>query len=312
MGNSDCCAEKNLEIIEYDTQIEEKNPEKICEIYLGIIEKINNKIIFGKENSINKSYLINLSNIPELIEIINNNIELIRNDNDNPKKYTNGEIKKNLKEKINVILSEIDKKIELISNEVKSLSELEFKQNDEANHYLKLCEPFKNEAIKYIENINKLELENFLNKKRASKIEFLILKLIYLIINPEDKAKIPGLILIKDLEIMQKDCFKKGPDIIKQKLVDRLDDLSLISTDILEDNKIFMEYPFNDLTEMEKKSNFHKNFFGFFKYFINCKKSYDIYEPFLKKYEETKKNKNSLIKKKERLENIKQQISMFI
>ena len=311
MGNSDCCEEKNLDLIEYDTQLEEKNPEKICEIYMDIIDKINNKIILRKDQTINKSYLTNLSNIPELIEIINNNIELIKNKDDNPDKSKNETIKKNLREKINIILSEIEQKIELISNEIKLLSELELKQNDEAIHYLQLREPFKNEAIKYINNINAIELGNFLNKKKPSKNEFLILKLIFLIINPEDKAKILGLILIKDLEIMHKECFKKGSNIIKKKMIDRLDDLSLITADIIEDFKLFMEYPYNDLAEMEKISNFHKNFFGFFLNFINCKKSYDIYEPFLKKYEEKKKKKKSLIKKKERLEIIKTQISML-
>ena len=308
MGNSDCCEENNLDIIEYESQIKDKSPEQIIEIYMGIIERMNKKIIFEKDQTINKSYLTNLSNIPELIENIKKNIELIKN---NQEKVKNEEIEKNLKEKIDIIISEIDQKIISISNEIKLLSELVLKQNDEANHYLKLCDPFKNEAIKYINEINEIELEKYINKKNPTKKEFMILRLIFLIINPEAKAKIPGLIIIKDLEIMKQECFNKGPDIIKQKLIERLDYLSVITPDFFEDNKLFTEFPYNDLLEMEKISNFHKNFFGFFQNFIKCKKSYDIYEPFLKKYEETKKNKKSLLKKKDRLETIKQQIIML-
>lgn len=308
MGNSDCCEENNLDIIEYESQIKDKSPEQIIEIYMGIIERMNKKIIFEKDQTINKSYLTNLSNIPELIENIKKNVELIKN---NQEKVKNEEIEKNLKEKIDIIISEIDQKIISISNEIKLLSELELKQNDEANHYLKLCNPFKNEAIKYINEISEIELEKYINKKNPTKKEFMILRLIFLIINPEAKAKIPGLIIIKDLEIMKQECFNKGPDIIKQKLMERLDDLSVITPDFFEDNKLFTDFPYNDLLEMEKISNFHKIFFGFFQNFIKCKKSYDIYEPFLKKYEETKKNKKSLLKKKDRLETIKQQINML-
>ena len=308
MGNSDCCEENNLDIIEYESQIKDKSPEQIIEIYMSIIERMNKKIIFEKDQTINKSYLTNLSNIPELIENIKKNIELIKN---NQEKVKNEEIEKNLKEKIDIIISEIDQKIISISNEIKLLSELELKQNDEANHYLKLCNPFKNEAIKYINEISEIELEKYINKKNPTKKEFMILRLIFLIINPEAKAKIPGLIIIKDLEIMKQECFNKGPDIIKQKLMERLDDLSVITPDFFEDNKLFTDFPYNDLLEMGKISNFHKNFFGFFQNFIECKKSYDIYEPFLKKYEETKKNKKSLLKKKDRLETIKQQIIML-
>ena len=230
MGNNQCCDENNLDIIEYDTHIEEKDPEKIAKAYIKVIEKIKNKLILIKENNINKSYLTNLSNIPELIEIINKNIELIEiNKNEN---QNNIEIKQNLKENIDSILKEIDQKYELLSKEIKLLSELEIKENDEVLHYLKLYEPLKNKAINYIDNINSKDLENYINIKRPSKKEYLFLRLIFLIINPEEKAKIPGLIITKDLEIIQNDFFKKGPDKIKQKFKDILDNLSLITFDI--------------------------------------------------------------------------------
>ena len=82
----------------------------------------------------------------------------------------------------------------------------------------------------------------------------MILKLIFLIINPEDVAKIPGIIFIKDLEIMHSECFKKGPVEIKKQLKNFNDKLSIITSDILEENKIFVEYPYNNLNEMEKIS----------------------------------------------------------
>ena len=34
MGNSDCCEENNLDIIEYESQIKDKSPEQIIEIYI--------------------------------------------------------------------------------------------------------------------------------------------------------------------------------------------------------------------------------------------------------------------------------------
>ena len=308
MGNSSCCAEKNLDIIEYDTQIAESNPEKIIDFYLGIMEKINKKILLRKEKNIDKSYLTNLSNIPELIEIINKNIELIENKHE---KDGGDMIKKNLNLKIDNILTEIEQQIETTSNKIKILSELELKEKEEINNFLQICEPDKKEAINYINNIDEKDLENFVNKKIPTKKEFLILKLIFLIINPEDVAKIPGIIFIKDLEIMHSECFKKGPVEIKKQLKNFNDKLSIITSDILEENKIFVEYPYNNLNEMEKISLFHKNFFGFFQNFIKCKKSYDNYLPILKKYEETKKEKESCIKKKARLEKIKQEIILL-
>ena len=106
MGNSDCCTNDNLDIITYDNQINEK------------------------KDIISKSYLTNLSNIPELIEIINKNIELTENNKDNVEHNIEGEVKNNLKEKIDIIIYEVEEKIKIVENEIKSLSELESKQNN--------------------------------------------------------------------------------------------------------------------------------------------------------------------------------------
>lgn len=173
-------------------------------------------------------------------------------------------------------------------------------------YYLNLYEPYKKKAINYIDNINTKDLKDFLNKKIPSKKEFSILKLIFLIANPGEEEKIPGLILLKDLEVMQEECFKKGPDQIKQKMIESLDDLSLISFDIFEKNKSFTNYPYKEMND------FHQNLFNFFHSFFDCKKSFDIYKPFLETYRETKKNKESLIKKKERLEKIIKEIKILL
>ena len=173
-------------------------------------------------------------------------------------------------------------------------------------YYLNLYEPYKKKVINYIDNINTKDLKDFLNKKIPSKKEFSILKLIFLIANPGEEEKIPGLILLKDLEVMQEECFKKGPDQIKQKMIESLDDLSLISFDIFEKNKSFTNYPYKEMND------FHQNLFNFFQSFFDCKKSFDIYKPFLETYRETKKNKESLIKKKERLEKIIKEIKILL
>ena len=306
MGNSDCCTNDNLDIITYDNQINEKNPKRIVDFYMKVIERINQKLINEKKDIISKSYLTNLSNIPELIEIINKNIELTENNKDNVEHNIEGEVKNNLKEKIDIIIYEVEEKIKIVGNEIKSLSELELKQNEEMIYYLNLYEPYKKKVINYIDNINTKDLKDFLNKKIPSKKEFSILKLIFLIANPGEEEKIPGLILLKDLEVMQEECFKKGPDQIKQKMIESLDDLSLISFDIFEKNKSFTNYPYKEMND------FHQNLFNFFQSFFDCKKSFDIYKPFLETYRETKKNKESLIKKKERLEKIIKEIKILL
>ena len=168
----------------------------------------------------------------------------------------------------------------------------------------------KKKSINFINNINNEDFKNFINQKNPSKKEYLILKLIFLIVNPEDKNEIPGLIIKKDLEIMDNLCFNKGINIIKQQLIERLDDISWISSEFLKENKIFIKHPYNDLKEMEKVSELYKNFFGYFNSLINYKMLYERYKPLLKKSEEIKASAYNLLKIKEEIERIKNKMNV--
>ena len=190
MGNSDCCEENNLDIIEYESQIKDKSPEQIIEIYMGIIERMNKKIIFEKDQTINKSYLTNLSNIPELIENIKKNIELIKNNQENNQ---NEEIKKNLKEKNNIIeklendinnykiiIQELSKDKSILIEEISELNQnlvnkIKPKLTKNENYLLSLEHQFnilKKENDSLIENDikQKAMIKNFKNKNKISKI----------------------------------------------------------------------------------------------------------------------------------------------
>ena len=309
MGNSDCCGDKNLDVVEYDIDLKGKPPEKIIESNIKAIGKIYEKLILRKSYFIDKNYLINISNIPEIIEIINKNIELIDFNKLNIKKE---EIKNILKNKIDLIILEIEQKIENISNEINNINYSESRNNEEINKYIEEFEPYKIKAINYINNINSDDLEALINKKTPSKNEYSILRLIFLIINPSDEVQIPGLIIQKDLEIMQKTCFNKGGDKIKQEIISRLNDLSKGISDILDENKIFIEFPFDKLNKLSKISELYQNLFGFFQTFINCEKTYQIYESNFKQIKDSKKIKDSLYKKKERLKKIKEEIMLVI
>ena len=292
MGGSFC--------LEKDVQSKGKeNKNDIIEFKIKEIEIIHKKLMFLKKmDIIDKEYLLHLSKAPDLIDELKREIEsiLVIEEKDELNKT---ELLNRLYLMENEIITSIEEIITNISNKANDLSELAEKEKNKSVKKYEMCHPPKIEAINYVNNINNDILEKFIHKKNPSKKEFLILKLIFLIINPENKPLIPGLIIIKDLQTMENECFNKGPDIMKQKMIERLDNINLITSQFLEENKIFREYPYTSLIEMEKISNFYKNFFGYFNSLINYKRLYDVYEPIKKKYEQIKENVDYLIKMRE-------------
>lgn len=299
-----CCLEKDLRA----KILNEENKIDMIENKFKELEYINKELILRKnENNENseKEYLTYIIKIPELIDFIREEIQLFplneNQDNINKNEYLN-----KLNKIENDIITQINEKIIKINEKSNNL----LNEKNNINEKIELCQQNKKKSINFINNINNEDFKNFINQKNPSKKEYLILKLIFLIVNPEDKNEIPGLIIKKDLEIMDNLCFNKGINIIKQQLIERLDDISWISSEFLKENKIFIKHPYNDLKEMEKVSELYKNFFGYFNSLINYKMLYERYKPLLKKSEEIKASAYNLLKIKEEIERIKNKMNV--
>jgi hypothetical protein len=299
-----CCLEKDLRA----KILNEENKIDMIENKFKELEYINKELILRKnENNENseKDYLTYIIKIPELIDFIREEIQLFplneNQDNINKNEYLN-----KLNKIENDIITQINEKIIKINEKSNNL----LNEKNNINEKIELCQQNKIKSINFINNINNEDFKNFINQKNPSKKEYLILKLIFLIVNPEDKNEIPGLIIKKDLEIMDNLCFNKEINIIKQQLIERLDDISWISSEFLKENKIFIKHPYNDLKEMEKVSELYKNFFGYFNSLINYKMLYERYKPLLKKSEEIKASVSNLLKIKEEIERIKNKMNV--
>ena len=301
-----CCLEKDLRA----KILNEENKIDMIENKFKELEYINKELILRKnENNENseKEYLTYIIKIPELIDFIREEIQLFplneNQDNINKNEYLN-----KLNKIENDIITQINEKIIKINEKSNNL----LNEKNNINEKIELCQQNKIKSINFINNINNEDFKNFINQKNPSKKEYLILKLIFLIVNPEDKNEIPGLIIKKDLEIMDNLCFNKGINIIKQQLIERLDDISWITSEFVKENKIFIKHPYNDLKEMEKFSELYKNFFGYFNSLINYKMLYERYKPLLKKSEEIKASASNLLKIKEEIERIKNKMNVNI
>ena len=295
MGGA-CCLEKELD----GEKFIEKNKIDIIKFKFKELEHINKQIIKRKYEEINNDFLSIITKAFEIINFIKEEMDIL------PINEGEDEINKSKSlEKLNIIenelISEIKEKIIIIDEKTNNLFNQSIEYKNKAEEEFKNIEPLKIKPIEFIKNIDNELLENFIHQKNPTKQVYLILKLIFLIINPEERAQIPGLIIKKDLEIMENECFNIGADKMKQIMIERLNDVLWINNEFLEDNKIFMNFPFNDLKEMEKMSELYKNIFGYFNCLINYKRFYDIYESLIKKSEDSKKNASELLKIKEQL-----------
>lgn len=298
MGGA-CCLEKDLN----SKELKGENKVDMIEYKIKEIKNINNYLILNSNDITDEEYLNYIIKINELIFFIKEEIELLEQDEIKRTHFFN-----EIQIIENNLISEINEKIIIISNKSENLFNQALKEKNNAIEKFKSYESHKIESINFIKNINNDNFEKFLNQKNPSKKELLIIKLIFLIINPEGKAQIPGLIIKKDLETMENECFKKGIVKIKKIMIERLNDISWLTSEFLEDNKIFMKYPYNDLKEMENISELYKNLFGYFNSLINCKELYDIYKPLMKKSEQNSIRANNLIKIKEKLEKNKKKL----
>ena len=171
--------------------------------------------------------------------------------------------------------------VEQATNEAIEASAQAAKEKEEADKAFSEAEPAKIAARNDAENIKKDDLEKFKNPNNPSRNNFLIFKLMYLIFNPEDK--VPGDDIKKELPNIKNKCLNQSADQIKQKMIGRLDNVSWITPEFLEKVKMYREYPYTDLKEMEKISGACKGVVGYFQNLVNYKRLYDIVDPLLKK-----------------------------
>ena len=124
-----------------------------------------------------------------------------------------------------------------------------------------------------IENIKNNDLQSFKNISNPSKNNYLIFKLLYLILNPEDK--IPGDDIRKELPNIRNKCLNLSADKIKQSLLSRLNDINWITPEFLDKVKMYREYPYNDLNIMDNISTACKGILGYFHNLIKYKELCD-------------------------------------
>ena len=216
-------------------------------------------------------------------------------------------------ESIITLKKEIEIKSVAVEEEKKNLSEtlakLEnkkisgenaIKEKEEADKAISEAETAKINARKNVENIRKNELEQFKNVNKPSRNHFLILKLMFLIFNPEDK--IPSDDIKKELPNIKNKCLNQSVEQIKQKLISRIDNISWITNEFLEKVQMYREYPYTDLNKMEQISRPCKSVIGYFQNLIKYKRLYDIAAPLKKKSQQVGKAEAASVQKNEELE----------
>ena len=190
--------------------------------------------------------------------------------------------------------------VEKAINQAIETSSQAAKEKEKADKAFAEVEPVKIAAKVEAENIKKNDLEKFKNPNNPSRNNFLILKLMYLIFNPEDK--IPGDDIKKELPIIRKKCLNQSAQQIKQKLIGLLDNVNWITPEFLKKVKMYRQYPYTDLNEMEKISGACKGFVGYFHNLVRYKELYDNVESFMKESQKAAATAAAAMAKKEELE----------
>ena len=190
--------------------------------------------------------------------------------------------------------------VEKATAEAIAASEQAAKEKEEADKAFAEAEPAKEAARKEAENIKKDDLDKFKNPNNPSKNNFQVFKLMYLIFNPDDKM--PGDDIKKELPNIKNKCLNASSDQIKQKMIQRLDNITWVTPEFLEKVKMYREYPYTDPKEMEKISGAVKGVVGYFQNLVNYNRLYLIVDPLLKKSQQAKATAEAAFAKKEELE----------
>ena len=174
------------------------------------------------------------------------------------------------------------------------------KEKKEADEAFAEAEPAKEAARHEAENIKKDDLDKFKNPNNPSKNNFQVFKLMYLIFNPEDKM--PGDDIKKELPNIKNKCLNNSAEQIKQKMIQRLDNITWVTPEWLEKVKMYREPPYTDLNEMAKISGAVKGVVSYFHNLVNYNRLYLIVDPLLKKSQAAKATADAALAKKEELE----------
>ena len=209
------------------------------------------------------------------------------------------EIVEETKKKTNEILKRLESEKKKISG-VKEYIEKGIKETIESStQEVKMkeeAENVKKAALKNVEKMKKDELSQIKNLNKPSRNHYLIIKLLYLIFNPEEK--IPGDNIQLELPNMKKKCLNLTPDQIKKKMIERIDNLSWLTPEFLNKVKMYTELPYTDPHFMEQLSVGCKDIVDYFQNLVNYKRLYDKVDPFMKNLQQGAR----AIQKKEELE----------
>ena len=282
-----------------ETRYNYTTPKSFIELvkyFQELIERKDDDIINQKQYL--EKGLIVVSNASESIAGLKKELEL--------NQCSFEEEKKNISEVLSKLeienkkISEEKAIIEKELNEAIEESAQAVKDKEEADKAFAEAELAKIAARNEAENIKKDELERFKNPNNPSRNNFLIFKLMYLIFNPEDK--VPGDDIKKELPNIRKKCLNQSAAQIKRKMISLLDNISWITPEFLEKVRMYREYPYTDLNQMENISRACKGVISYFQNLVIYKRLYDIVDPLMKKSQQSSQTAAAAMKKKVELE----------
>lgn len=210
------------------------------------------------------------------------------------------------KAKTNVILEELVVENEKISKEQEivgaAAQEAALKSAQaatderEAKEALDRAEPIKETARNEAKNIDPKALTELKKMGQPTEDGMGVFQLIYMIFFPKDKSH------PTDLNIIKSKCMNQDSNIIKNKLIEKLEQIEWLDNEFLEKNTKFTKYPFTDAVRMGKVSAAAKNVAIFFQNCVEYKKQFDICKPLKEKSDTARAIAEESSKRKEELE----------
>ena len=148
-------------------------------------------------------------------------------------------------------------------------------QNPEVEKAFAEAEAAKKVALNYVESLKNNDF-NFKHQNKPSRNIFLIMKLFYLIIQPNEQM--PSDDIKKELPNMKNKCLNTAETQLKKVMLDRINNISWITPEYLNKVQMYTNPPFTDPKAMENISVGCKVVTCYFQNVLNYKRLYDIYE----------------------------------
>ena len=219
--------------------------------------------------------------------------------------------------KTNEVLARLEIENEKISGEKKIVEEATAeaqeasaqaeKEKAEADKALAEAEPAKEQAKADASNIKTDDLNKFKNPNNPSERNFQVFKLMYLIFNPEDKM--PGNDMKKELPNIKSKCLNASADSLKQKMIQKLENITWVTPEWLEKVKMFRQPPYTDLNEMAKISGAVRGIVSYFHNVCIFNEKYLIVQPLLERSQKAAETSRLANEKKETLEKRLEEVS---